>query len=472
MGKADIKGQLKKLFDPDTVAVIGASENPAKLGYHVMKSLKTAGYKGRIIPVNPRSKEIMGLRAYATISEISLKIDLVIVVVPAKVVSGIFEECQRNGIKRVVLITAGFKEIDDPAGGKLQDALALLAEKGGIAVIGPNTFGIVNVHRNLNASFTPEFSKVEKGPVALVSQSGGISHLLAFMAMRQHVRLSKIAGLGNRLNADFADMLQFLMDDRDTKSIALYLEGLNDPRELLEAASSNRGKKPIVAYKTGRAKMGDRASLSHTGSMAGKQEIYEGALRQAGILCVNNCQDLLDFAQVLSQCPPLEGPRVAILTAQAGPGMAACDVCEKENLEMASFSSETQALIHDLLPPLALRRNPVDMGPAWYDSSAINGIIEAVMEDENVDGIILLMMFASANREAVPNLSGLLRKWQQKKPLIGCIVSPPGIWDEVVLGLERVGALVNMPTPEGAARAMACLWQYGKSLNQERNFSD
>jgi acetyl-CoA synthetase (ADP-forming) len=460
MPRKKIPKNLKTLFSPTSVAVIGASENPDKLGYHVMKSLTNGGYDGEIIPVNPGSKRIFDLDAVPSIMEFPGDIDLSIIVLPAKLVPAIFEECDKKRVKGIVLITAGFKEIDDPAGGEEQGILAQMANRSGIPVIGPNTFGMINIHKNLNASFTPEFSLVEKGGVSLVSQSGGISHLLAFLAMREGVRFSKIVGLGNRLNVDFADMLPYLNEDPDTQVIMLYIEGLDDPRPLMEAAEAIRGKKPILAYKTGSSRTGNQSSLSHTGSMAGKQEVYEGALRQAGVFCADSTQTLLDLAHALCVCPLPEAPRVAVLTGQAGPGMAASDICELEGLEITPFQPQTQTTINALLPPLALRTNPVDMGPAWYNSDAIQGIVRAVMEDRNVDGILLLMMFASANREAVPSLSRLFLEWNQKKPVITCLISPPGIWDDQVRSLEKAGAIVNLPSPERAAKAMASLWQY------------
>ena len=457
---------LKSLFRPNTVAVIGASEKPDKLGFHVMKSLKFGKFQGTILPVNPGVETIMGVKALPSISEYSGPIELAVVVLPSKSVIGIFQECIRKGIKGIVLITAGFKEIDDPKGAELQSSLAKLADEAHIPVIGPNTFGIINLHRSLNASFTPEFSMLQRGGISVVSQSGGMSHLLAFMGMRQQAGMSKIIGLGNRLNVDFAEMVTLLMDDAETRVISLYIEGLENPGKLIQAANDKRGIKPIVAYKTGLATSGDRASLSHTGSMAGNQTIYEGALKQAGITCVHSAESLLDAARAFAMCPPLKGNRIAILSGQAGPGMAACDVCESKGLEVASFSSGTQKTINDLLPPLALRTNPVDMGPAWYDSSAIAGIMRAVMEDEQVDGIVLLMMFASANREAVAGMSDFLIESRQKKPVVACLSAPPGIWDDQVRDLEKKGALINVPTPERAAKSMANLWECKRMMNR------
>ena len=455
-----LKANMDSLFNPKSVAVIGASENSGKLGFHVMKSLTKGGFAGKIIPVNPGTAEIMGIKVSTSISDYDGQVDLAIVVLPAKLIPGVFRECADQGVKGIVLITAGFKEIDDPAGADLHEEIAAIANKAGIPVIGPNTFGMINFHSNLNASFTPEFSCLQKGSICLVSQSGGISHLLGFMAMRADVGFSKIVGLGNRLNVDFAQMLEYLMHDSDTKIIVLYIEGVDQPRDLIESAKKYNSKKPIIAYKTGKGMVGDQASLSHTGSMAGRHEIYTGALTQAGILTVDNTETLLDTAKAMASCPIPDSHGMAVLSGQAGPGMAACDLCVEQGLKIVQFTKKTQQKVNELLPPLALRTNPVDMGPAWYDSSAIEGIVQAVMDDDNVGGILFLMMFASANVDALRGISGLLEKWGQQKPVISCILSPPGIWDEQIRALEESGSLINYPTPERATRVMANLWKY------------
>ena len=453
---------LATLFNPRSVAVLGASDNPDKLGFHVMKSLTSGGFKGTIVPVNPGANSIMGLPAFSSIGDFPAAIDLAIIVLPAKLVPGIFQECSQKGVKGVVLISAGFREIDDPQGAALQKTLSELANNASIPVIGPNTFGMINLQSDLNASFTPEFSWLPKGNIALVSQSGGISHLIGFTAMRQNTGFSKIIGLGNRLNIDFPEVIEYLITDPDTRVIALYIEGMDGPRGFMDAMKKTRFTKPVVAYKTGSSRTGNQASLSHTGSLAGRHEIYEGALKQSGVLFVDSAERLLDAAHVLAHCPLPDGGKIAILTGQAGPGMAAADVCESEGLEMAAFEPETQRLINELLPPLAMRTNPVDMGPAWYDTPAIEGIIRAVMEDGNVDALLILMMFASANRGAVSGFSRVLLEWKQQKPVIACLLAPPGIWDEEIRHLEAGGALINFSTPERAARAMAVLWEYRK----------
>jgi acyl-CoA synthetase (NDP forming) len=451
---------MDTLFNPRSVAVIGASGKSAKLGFHVMKSLTKGEFPGEIVPINPGSKEIMGLRAFPSIGDVPTEIDVAIVVLPSRAIPAVFEECIARGVRGIVLITAGFREIEDPQGAALHEQLTTIVNRAQVPVIGPNTFGMINLHADLNASFTPEFSLLQKGGIGLVSQSGGMSHLISFMAMRDRIGFSKIVGIGNRLNVDFEQMLEYLMQDRDTDVIALYMEGIDRPRQLQERARRYRGEKPIVAYKAGIGDLGDQASRSHTGSLAGSKEVYSGAFSQAGVLEVNSAEALLYTAKALARSPIPNGRGVAILSSQAGPGITAADICQKSNLNIVPFTGKTQGRINEILPPLALRTNPVDMGPAWYNSEAVVGIVRAVMRDENVAGVLLFMMFASANVDSVKGLSFLLDDGGQEKPLITCLSGPPGIWDEHIRRYEEAGILVNYPTPEKAAEAMVNLNRY------------
>ena len=453
------RGAMETMFNPGSVAVIGASDNPGKLGSHVMRSLTEGKYPGRIYPVNPGKNEIMGIKTYPSLLQVPESVDLSVIVLPAEQVPKTVIECGEKGVKGIVLITAGFREIEDQKGQALQSEVTKLADQFGIKIIGPNTFGIVNLHLPLNASFTPEFSWVDKGGISLVSQSGGMSHLIAFLSLQNKVGLSKIIGLGNRCNVDFSETVEYLIRDSQTKVIALYLEGIDQPKRLMEAAERGKGEKPILAYKVGRSPTSDQASQFHTGSLAGKHEIYEGAFKQAGILTVGSSEELLDAAKALTLCPSPAGNRVAVLSGQAGPGMAACDVCEMERLMIPAFSAETQKKVEELLPPLAIRTNPVDMGPAWYDSAAIKGIVNTVLEDRKIDAVILCIMFASANRSAAGVLTGFLSERRPPKPILCCFSSPPGIWDNEIKQLEASG-IPNYPTPERAAKALSNLYRY------------
>jgi acyl-CoA synthetase (NDP forming) len=452
---------MEAIFNPESVAIIGASDNPGKLGSHVMKSLTQGRYPGRIYPVNPGKDEILGIKTYPSLSQVPDTVDLSIIVLPAEQVPRIIKECQEKDVKGIVLITAGFKEIEDKRGETLQREITELAYQSGIKIVGPNTFGIVNLHLPLNASFTPEFSLVEKGGISFVSQSGGMSHLMAFLSLQDKVGFSKIIGLGNRCNVDFGEAVEYLIQDSQTKVIAIYMEGIDHPKRLMEVAKRGNREKPILVYKVGRSSTSDKASQFHTGSLAGKHEIYEGAFKQAGILAVGSSEELLDAAKALTMCPLPEGNKVAVLSGQAGPGMAVCDVCEMEGLMIPPFSMETQKRVEELLPPLAIRTNPVDMGPAWYDSEAIKGIVQTVLEDKNIDAIILCIMFASANRSAVGILTDLLLEKRTNKPILCCFSSPTGIWDDEINRLERSG-IPNYSTPERAAKTLVNLFRFKK----------
>jgi acyl-CoA synthetase (NDP forming) len=243
--------------------------------------------------------------------------------------------------------------------------------------------------------------------------------------------------------------------------IAMYLEGIDEPRKLIEVGKREGKGKPMIAYKVGISHTSDQASQFHTGSLAGKHEVYEGAFKQAGFLTVRSSEELLDGAKALAMCPLPKGNNVAVLSGQAGPGMAACDVCEMEGLSIPPFSADTQKKIETLLPPLAIRTNPVDMGPAWYDSVAIKGIVEAVLEDKSINGIILCIMFASANRSAVGILTDLLLERKTEKPILCCFSAPAGIWDDEIKRLEKSG-IPNYPTPERAAKALTNLYRFKK----------
>ncbi len=452
---------MKAIFNPESVAVIGASDNSGKLGSHVMRSLIEGKYPGRIYPVNPGKEEIFGIKTYPSITKISEGIDLSIIVLPSEQVPQILHQCHEKGLKGLILITAGFKEIEDRRGEALQKEISDLANQFGIKIIGPNTFGVVNLHLPLNASFTPEFSLVDKGRISFISQSGGMSHLIGFLSMKERVGLSKIVGLGNRCNVDFWDMVEYLEEDPETGVIALYLEGIDDPRRLIEVSKRVVRKKPIIAYKVGISDSSDRASQFHTGSLAGNYEIYEGAFRQGRILTVRSSEELLDTAKALAMCPLPRGRRVAVLSGQAGPGMAVSDVCEMGGLRIEPFSRETQKKVDSLLPPLAIRTNPVDMGPAWYDSEAIRGIVQTVLEDKGIDSLIICIMFASANRSSVPMLTDLLSERSIKKPILCCFSAPSGIWDDEIKRLEESG-IPNYPTPERAGRALVNLLRFSK----------
>jgi len=452
------------LFNPSSVAVIGASENPDKLGYHVMKSLVDGGYPRQIFPVNLRGSPVFGLHSYPSIDLVPNSVDLAVVVVPASIVISTIKLCAQKGVKGVVLITAGFKELDDRNGAEMQQEISGLANQAGIKIIGPNTYGLLNFHAHLNATFTPEFSSVRPGNITLISQSGGMSHMLGYQSLLGMAGFSKIVGLGNRCNVDFADLISYLDQDSDTDVIAMHIEGTDNPGRIFEAARSLKGKKPIVVYKIGRADVSDRAALSHTGSIAGNYCFYEAGFKQAGILMVNSSQELIDAASILGACPPLAGDRVAIISGQAGPALAACDVCALGGLNLSPFLSETQEKIEDLLHTGTMLTNPIDLGPAWYNTEAIKATLEILLRDSKIHGILLIIIYGSANLHMPESLFDLLKEWKQKKPVIMCLSSPPDIWDDERVLMNEMG-LPYFRTPEQAASGLVYLNKYRSFLN-------
>jgi acyl-CoA synthetase (NDP forming) len=460
--------KLTRLFSPDSIAVIGASNSFDKLGYHVMKSL-AGNYQGKIFPVNSKGEKIWGLDSYSSLEEIPGDVDLAVIAVPAQAVPETLHACGRKGIKGMVLITAGFKEIEDPGGRVLEEEIQGITEQYNLPIIGPNTFGFVNLSSGVNASFTSEFSRIERGGVALISQSGGMCHLCGFLAIEERVAMSKLMSLGNRCNVDFPEVLSYLVEeDSSTTVVALYIEGLDEPRKLLEVAKSLRGKKPVIAYKAGKSEKGDSASRFHTGSLAGNNAIWKGALRQAGILEVTSTEELLDTAKTLDSCPLPRGTRIAVLSGQAGPGMIASDALEPAGLRLSHFSEATQQRINELLPPIAIRTNPVDMGPAWYNPKNIIEILKTVIRDEQTDGVIFLAMYASANLKLAEGMVEYMKVVNPfQKPVIACFTAPPGIWDESIKELDRKKGVVILSTPERAVQAMANLWKVNLLLKRK-----
>jgi acyl-CoA synthetase (NDP forming) len=450
---------FNSIFSPRAVAVIGASDNPRKLGYYCLASLVNGGFKGEIYPVNPGLRYVMGLKSYPSITSIPVDIDLALVVVPQSIVPRVLEECVSKNVKGVVVITAGFREAELKDGAYLQEVIKSIADKAGVKIIGPNTFGIVNLDVGLNASFTPELSKIKKGNVSLIGQSGGVCHLIAYMSTIYGLGFSKIVGLGNRCNVDFADIIDYLRDDANTRVIAIHVEGVDDARRLMEAAREASRIKPIVAYKTGKSSIADKASKTHTGSLAGNYQLYEAAFRQVGVLAVRDVEDFFDAMKALSICPIPRGSNVAIITGQAGLGIIAADACYDYGLNLAKLSEETYSTILKLLPPLSIRENPIDMGPSWSDVEKCRSIVESVISDESIHALTLCFTYTSASSNIVLELASVLRNWTRIKPVTACLPAPYGYWIREREILESHG-VATYPTPSRAVKAISFLVAY------------
>jgi len=448
------------LFDPGSVAIIGASEDPLKMGNHCVDSLKHRGFRGKVYPVNPNTNEIMGIRAYPSLRSIpETSIDLAIIVVPSQLVLGVLEQCKDKNLKGAVIITAGFKELEGQEGVNLQKNMAAIANEAGIKIIGPNTFGMVNCHTGLNASFSPYLSQLKRGSIAVISQSGGVAHVIVNQGVIENIGFSKVVGLGNRCNVEYVDLLEYLVDDSDTKVILLYVEGMDDPRRFMSVSKEVALKKPIVACKVGRSSAAYKPAYSHTGSMAGRYELYEAAFKQSGIVLADDCVELLDIAKILSLSPPPAGDGVSVLSFQAGPGIMITDICATKGLKVPSFSDKTRRILEETLPPMTIRSNPVDLGFAkgW---KTLDTVMRAVLEDSNIDAMIFFMLPHPVLPFDELHKGMMDLKKEYGKPIVMCINSHQGDVQDIIDIFEK-DMIPVYPTPERAAKALSGLVRYG-----------
>ena len=453
----------QKLFYPKSVAVIGATKNPKKMGYHALSSLVKT-FKGKVFAVNPNYDEILGVKAYKSVKDLPETPDLAVLAVPRDAIYDTLRALLEKGCRAFVIISAGFKEAEIGDGEILHEKLKNLANSYGAVVIGPNTFGMVNLKAELNASFTPALSMLKKGEIALISQSGGVCHLIAPYSMREGIGFSKIVGLGNRLNVDFHDMLEYLKEDRETKSIALYIEGIENPRRLCEKIREVCRIKPVVAMKAGRFEKADKASKSHTGSIAGNYDVYVSALKQHGAVVAEDLVELVSYAKALAMQKPMEGDNVAVISLVAGLGMISSDYCELKGLKLAKLSEETQREIYEILPPYTIRDNPIDLGFVANDAETCGEVIKLAVSDENVDGAVINYIFSWSEEFLEVPVKRIVDA-AKEKPVTMCLNYPPGIWDGVKEELE----INNVPvfsTPEVAAKSLWALREYCRRVRE------
>jgi acyl-CoA synthetase (NDP forming) len=452
---------LDRIFYPRSVAVVGASANPEKMGFMCVGNLLEGGYQGRVYPVNPGIKELFGLEVYPSLAAIPGEVDLAMVVVPAGPTLAAVEECAAKGVKGAILISGGFGEVGTGTGADLQAKLKDIADKGGIKIIGPNTLGLVNPRARLTASFQYTLSLSRPGNVAVAAQSGGTTIYIVHALTNHNVGISKAIGLGNRCNLDFDELVSYFGQDKDTEVIVLYVEGLDEPERLIEAAGKVTKNKPIVVYKGGRGEEISRATFAHTGALAGDYAFYEKAFREAGMIAVDSITEVVDTAKALAFQPPAGGNRVAILSVQAGPAIIMADGCRQQGLKLAQFSAATRSKLKKLASPLNAIDNPVDLAWKSDDFDSCREMLKAVLDDDGVDAIIVAAVFYSTNMElmrAVVDIAG-----EAKKPVTVCLDSPRGAASAEINALEAAG-VPTFPLPERAVSGLAGLVRYGEII--------
>jgi len=448
---------IEAFFQPQSVAVIGASTNATKLGHAVVANLIDGGFlqDGRAIyPINPKASEILGLKAYPSVLDVEDSIDLAIIVIPYPHVPQALRICGEKGIQSVIVISAGFREAG-MEGLERERELVEIARSYGLRLIGPNCLGVIDTFTPLNASFSAGMPP--QGPMAFMSQSGALGTAILDWAQAGRLGLSKFVSLGNKADVDEVDLLRAWADDETSKVILCYIEGLPDGQEFIRVARQVSKHKPIVALKSGVTQAGSRAVSSHTGSLAGSEQAYEAAFRQAGVVRAGSLQDLFDYALAFAYLPPLQGDRIAIITNAGGPGILATDALEQADLQLARFDVECIQALEQFLPDAASAANPVDvLGDARADRYRF--ALERVLADPHVDGVLVILTPQAMTE--IPETAEVIGELARKAdvPVIACFMGEARV-EEGTRILERY-RVPNFGFPERAAQVFAAMSRY------------
>ena len=452
-------------FRPSSVAVIGASSNRLKVGGVVLANIINDGYKGKIYPINPTTQEILGLKSYPSVLDVKEPIEMAVVVVPAKSVPSVMEDCGKKRIKGVVIISSGFAEAGSD-GMALQEKIVEIARKYKIRIIGPNCLGIISTHSRLNASFGIPTRR--RGNIAFVSQSGALAEGILGWAQDMGIGFSIYVSIGNKADVDEAELIEYLKDDKDTRVVCLYVEGISEGRKFIDSAQKASSLKPIIVIKGGMTDSGARAAASHTGSLAGSSQIYDAAFRKAGVVRVDSLEALMDAAKVLSSQRPARGDRVVIVTDAGGVGILAADSCELLGLSVPPVSSSVQEEIMKYIPPFGSARNPIDItgaGTPLEHAAMFEHVVKVVRENALAD-ILLLCTEGSHPRELMEANRDVMLRIASKLEM-PVVVSWLGAESSLRECHEEIERAANVPvflTPERAARACSILASYGRYL--------
>jgi acetyl coenzyme A synthetase (ADP forming)-like protein len=446
---------LSSIFEPESIAVIGASNDETKWGGRILKNI-LGGYKGLVYPVNTREKQVQGVASFPSVMDIPGKVDLAVIAIPAQFVLRVVEECGEKGVRGLVVVSAGFSETGS-AGAELEQELVSLVRKYGMRMIGPNTLGIVNKTVNLNATVIGRLPS--EGTISFITQSGTLGLAIAEWTIDMGLGLCKVISTGNKADTDDVDLIEYLDKDPATGVIAMYAEGIKRGREFMKAA--RRTKKPIIAIKTGRSKRGAKAVFSHTGSIAGSDEVYSAAFRQAGILRVDTIDEVFDAALAFS-CQPLPiGNNVAIISNGGGASIVATDECEKRGMNIVDLSDETKEKIIKAIPEFASGSNPVDTaGSSSY--KVYLEVIQALLIDPNVDALIVIYVHTLMSNAIPPAEAVVEMKRKNSKPIIACWMGGAGT--EQGVEILKSGCLPNYSVPERAVKALAALIRHREFL--------
>lgn len=447
---------FEKLLRPKSVAVVGASTSPDKVGYAVLNNLLIGGFEGEVYPINPGAAEILGKKCYASLRDIPGPVDLAVVVIKRDFVLPVMKDCVEKGVGGMVVITAGFGEIN-AEGRALQREIARIAREAGITMMGPNCLGLINPWHKLNASFGQPIDI--PGSIAVISQSGALVTAVQDMAASNKIGFSVLASIGNKASLDEVDFLQELKNDENTKVISAYLEDITHGQEFMRIAERVAKVKPIVILKSGRTQAGAKAASSHTGSLAGADSAYNSAFERTGVIRAESIEHLFDVATAMAYQPMPQGDRVVIVTNAGGPGIMMSDALEMSGLQMARLDEQTKAKAMAMLPPAASANNPVDMlGDA---SGSIYGrVIEVLLESETVDGLIAILTPQKMTDDVATAKSIVEAAAKFQKPVFTCFMGG----ERVAKGIAvlRASRIPQYAVPERAAKAMMEMVRYNR----------
>jgi len=450
---------LNKFFNPKSVAIIGASENPKKFGHVILKNYTEMGFIGKIYPINPTCDSILGIKCKKSVLDIEEPVDSAVIVVPPEVANYALRECVKKGIEAVTMITAGYREI----GGKgiaREEKLKSIIKGTKTRIVGPNCIGIYDPLGKVDTLFLPDYKlkRPGAGSIAFISQSGAFALSLLDWAATEDIGISHFVSYGNRVDVDEIDLLNYLKDDPNTKAIAMYVEGVRDGRKFLEALKKTTAKKPVVVLKAGKSDSGKKAVQSHTGSLAGSYDVFRGAIRQGGATEAENTEELFDFCRVLAYQPVPKGDRIAVITNGGGFGVMCADSIEKKKMRLAELSKETIDAVSAVMPKeYSTVHNPLDLiGDA--DTKRYDVAINSAIKDPNVDGIIIVTLLQTATLG--PEIVDIIVSANDtsKKPII--VSASGGEYTQLLLRSLEKDEIPAYPSPERAVNAMKTLIEY------------
>ena len=462
------KKDLRALFEPQSIAVVGASRRTEAVGYAIMKNLVDGGFKGKIFPVNPKATEVLGVKCVPSAENLPESVDLAIFIIPSAAVPAELEACAKKGAKAAIVISAGFREIGGE-GIKLESEIKRIADQYGIAMLGPNCLGLINNDPTvrMNASFSGHIPK--NGKIAFVSQSGALATALMDYACGENIGMSKIISLGNKVDMTELEVLQYLKDDPNTEVIIMYLEDIVKGHEFIEVAREITGDiartKPILVIKSGRTAQGAKAASSHTGSLMGADEVYDAVFEQSGVMRMESAQEMFDLAIVFANQPLMKGSSVAIVTNAGGPGIMATDACVRFGLQMAEMSPATVAKLKEKLPPTSNFSNPIDViGDAQHDR--YEHALRSVIAEPNVDGVmVLLTPQAMTEAEATAKVIVEVDK-ESDKTIVACFMGHSDV--EAGVNILKANMIPHCSFPEDSARTLAAMDRYQQWLHRSR----